>query len=996
MSKKYSELRFEEWIETSLLNNGYHRSFIHSNELSHLYDRELCLIGEEVLVFIKSTQKEEYDKLYSSMDELTDSHILKKINGVFTENPRRDVIYLLRNGIDTKGCHFNLVYFQPKSTLNETHLQLYSHNRFTVVRQLHYSKNNNNSIDMVIFLNGIPIITLELKNQMSGQNITNSENQYRSRDEREPIFTFKRVLVHFCVDNDKVSMSTQLRGSKTKFLPYNKGITNPNLMGDYRVEYLWNDVLLPTSVLDIIENFVLISKEVDREWNDKKKMVIENPFDILIFPRYHQLEVIRRLKSKIKEEGVGNNYLIQHTTGSGKSYSIGWLSHLLVSLYQKDGDTKRMFDTIIVVTDRKVLDRQLQKTVGDIGQTVGVVNPVDLNSEQLKKYLELGKDIIITTVQKFGVISKTISKLKTKSFAVVIDEVHSSQSGETQKHLKKSLSKGVLNEEELDEDEEEKNYEDIIEEEIRSRGKQKHISFFGFTGTPKNKTLELFGRKNEVGEFVPFHSYTMKQSIYEGFTLDVLKNYTTYKRYFKVLQSGEDKELPEGKVKKELVNFVDSHSETIRQKVSIILEHFVSKTSKTIDGKGRGMVVVRSRKHCVLFHEEMVKQMKEMGLSYSCLVGYSGTIFHNGRENTETSLNSENGMVGNDIPNGLKDPRFRILIVSNKFQTGFDEPLLQSMYVDKKLGGVQCVQTLSRLNRTTKGKTDTFVLDFVNETEDIVESFQTFFTSTVLSEETDPDKLYSMIYGIEEYNLYTKYQLDEFCKEFYSQSQFDKDDQYILNEVLERFNERLNEVEREEFKSKIQSFLRMYSYITQISNFGLVHWEKTFVFLTYLNKKLPKRESGVIDILDSIDLDSFRIQKIGESKLELEDIKGELDPISSDSGGKNTGKDEKELLSEIIEKINDIFGKDLKDDDKVTFKIFEDKLISNDELTKVLMGDNSDDVKFDYFQRKVKDNVIDIYSDKFELYKMIMNEKIFPQLVHHYFRTVTEHHRKNP
>jgi type I restriction enzyme R subunit len=991
MSKKYSELRFEDWIETSLLNNGYHRSFIHSNEFSHLYDKELCSIGEEVLVFIKSTQKEEYDKLYSSMDELTDSHILKTVDKTVKD---RGIIHTLRNGIDTKGSHFNLVYFQPKSTLNLTHQQLYSQNRFTVVRQLHYSKNNNNSIDMVVFLNGIPIITLELKNQMSGQNITNSENQYRSRDEKEPIFTFKRVLVHFCVDNDKVSMSTQLRGSKTKFLPYNKGITNPNLMGDYRVEYLWNDVLLPDSVLDIIENFVLISKEVDREWDDKKKMVIEKPFDVLIFPRYHQLEVLRKLKSKIKEEGVGNNYLIQHTTGSGKSYSIGWLSHLLVSLYQKDGDTKRMFDTIIVVTDRKVLDRQLQKTVGDIGQTVGVVNPVDLNSEQLKKYLELGKDIIITTVQKFGVISNTISKLKTKSFAVVIDEVHSSQSGETQKHLKKSLSKGVLNEEELDEDEEDRNYEDIIEEEIRSRGKQKHISFFGFTGTPKNKTLELFGRKNEVGEFVPFHSYTMKQSIYEGFTLDVLKNYTTYKRYFKVLQSGEDKELPEGKVKKELVNFVDSHSETIRQKVSIILEHFVSKTSKTIDGKGRGMVVVRSRKHCVLFHEEMVKQMKEMGLSYSCLVGYSGTIFHNGRENTETSLNSENGMVGNDIPNGLKDPRFRILIVSNKFQTGFDEPLLQSMYVDKKLGGVQCVQTLSRLNRTTKGKTDTFVLDFVNETEDIVESFQTFFTSTVLSEETDPDKLYSMIYGIEEYNLYTKYQLDEFCKEFYSQSKFDKDEQYILNEVLERFNERLNEVEKEEFKSKIQSFLRMYSYITQISNFGLVHWEKTFVFLTFLNKKLPKRESSGIDILDSIDLDSFRIQKIGESKLELEDKEGKLDPISSDSGGKITGKEDKELLSEIIQKINDIFGNGLKEDDKVTMDLMKEELLNSTDVSKVLNGDNSEDVKMDYLNRKVKDMIIDIYSDKFDLYKKLMNDEVFPQFVSYLYQSMSEQPRK--
>jgi type I restriction enzyme R subunit len=942
------------------------------------------------LGFIKSTQQDEYDKLFSSMDDLTDSHILKTIDKSIKD---RGIIHTLRNGINTRGCSFLLVYFQPKSNLNITHQELYSKNRFTVVRQLHYSQQNNNSIDMVIFLNGIPIITMELKNQLSGQNITNSENQYRSRDEKEPIFTFKRVLVHFCVDNDKVSMTTQLRGFKTKFLPYNKGITNPIVNSDYRVEYLWNEILLPNSVLDIIENFVLLSKEKDKEWDNKKGMVVEKTFDVMIFPRYHQLEVIRKLKNKIREEGVGNNYLIQHTTGSGKSYSIGWLSHLLVSLYQKDGDTKRMFDTIIVVTDRKVLDKQLQDTISKLEQTGGVVNPVDLNSQQLMEYLEKGKDIIITTVQKFGVISDTISKLKTKSFGVVIDEVHSSQSGETQKHLKKSLSKGIINEEE--EDDEERNYEDIIREEILSRGKQKHISFFGFTGTPKNKTMELFGRKNSNGEFEPFHLYSMKQSIQEGFTLDVLKNYSTYKRYFKVYQSGEDIELPEGKVKKELVNFVDSHTETIRQKVSIILQHFISKTSKSIEGKGRGMVVVRSRKHCVLFHEEMVKQMREKGLPYSCLVGYSGTIFHNGRENTESSLNTENGMVGNSIPDGLKDPRFRILIVSNKFQTGFDEPLLQSMYIDKKLGGVQCVQTLSRLNRTTKGKTDTFVLDFVNETEEIIESFQPFYTSTLLTEETDPDKLYDMIFGIEEYNLYTKYQLDEFCKLFYSKTSNDSEIQPILNEVVERFRERLNEDEQEEFKSKIQSFLRMYSYISQISSFSEVHWEKTFVFLTYLNKKLPKRDTERISISDSIDLDSFRIQKIGESKLELEDKIGELDPISSNTSGK-MGEEERELLSQIIEKINTVFGSELKDDDKLTIQRVENELMSNQELTKVLLGENSDDVKFDFFKKQVKDNVVDIYSEKFDLYRKLMNDKVFPMFVSYLYQNVVTHHRNHP
>ena len=624
---------------------------------------------------------------------------------------------------------------------------------------------------------------------------------------------------------------------------------------------------------------------------NKKGKVVTKKFDVQIFPRYHQLDVIRKIRNQVKTEGVGHNYLIQHTTGSGKSYSIGWLSHTLTSLYQKDGDTKRMFDTILVVTDRKVLDKQLQNTVSKLEQTGGVVNPVDMGSKQLKEYLEKGKDIIITTIQKFPFVSEVISELKGHTFGVVIDEVHSSQTGETSKHLKKSLSVNEDEEGELD-------YEEVIRKEIESRGKQEHISFFGFTGTPKNKTLELFGRKNEDGHYVPFHSYSMKQSIQEGFTLDVLQNYTTYKRYFKVLQkSDDDTEVPESKVKRELVNYVDSHSETIRQKVSIILEHFVQNTSKKISGRGRGMVVVRSRKHCVLFHEEMVKQMKERNLSYSCLVGFSGTIYHNGKENSETSLNTENGLVNTSIPNGLKDPKYRILIVSNKFQTGFDEPLLQSMYVDKMLSGVQCVQTLSRLNRTTSGKTDTFVLDFVNETDDIVESFQPYYTSTILTEETDPDKLYQMLYEIEQYNLYTQYQIDEFCKEFYSDSDSDQKLHPIIDVVVDTYNERLNEEEQDEFKSKIQSFIRMYSYISQISSFGEVKWEKSYVFLRFLNKKLPKRETERISVVDSVDLDSLRIQMMGETNLSLVEEQGEVYGISGESG---RGKRKKKRFYSLI------------------------------------------------------------------------------------------------
>jgi len=965
MSKKLSEYRFEEWIEKSLNKNGY------SSRISTDYDKDLCLIVEDVVGFIKDTQPEQYQKLFIQFDSSTDNHLCKTINDTIS---KRGIIETLRKGISTRGCFFDLVYFEPKSGMNEDHLELFEKNRFVVVRQLYYSNKNKNSIDMVLFLNGIPITTLELKNQLTGQNIKNSEYQYKTdRDPKEPLLNFQRCVVHFCVDNDVVSMTTRLNGNNTRFLPYNKGISNPIVEGDYRTEFLWNDVLTPNSVLDIIENFVVVVEETDRDWDDKLGKVVEKKSRILVFPRFHQLEVIRNLQKTIRQEGVGQNYLIQHTTGSGKSYSIGWLSHLLTSLFRNKEDKKRMFDTIIVITDRKVLDRQLQKTLKDLQQTEGVVNPVDLNSQQLKKFLEQGKDIIITTIQKFPVISEAVSQLKGNTFGVIIDEVHSSQSGEGSKHLKRSLL--------VDEDEE-LDYEDLIRMDLESRGRQNHISFFGFTGTPKNKTMELFGRKTEDGRFVPFHSYTMKQSIYEGFTLDVLSNYTTYKRYFKVQQKEgkEDIELPEGKVKRELVNFVDTHPEVIRQKVSIILDHFINHTSKELNGKGRSMVVVRSRKHCVLFHEEMVKQMRQLNLKYSCLVGFSGTIFHNGIENTEMSLNSSNGMNGNDIPLSLKDPRFRILIVSNKFQTGFDEPVLCSMYVDKKLGGVQCVQTLSRLNRTKSGKTQTFILDFVNDTEDIINSFQPFYTTTELVGDTEPDKLYDVEYKIETFQLFNQHKVNEFCVEFYKKSDTDEKLHPIVDEVVENWKKLGSDEEREDFKSTIQSFIRLYSYISQITTFTEVRWEKLYVFLRFLNKKLPKREGEKVSITDTIDLNSLRIQYIGKDRLSLEDKVGELDPMS-DTGSKTQQEEEKELLSEIVKRVNEVFGIELKEEDKVDLMSVKNKTILNQELEVIMKGNNSYEDKKEEFISVVKDIFSDYYTDKMEFYKKVMDKRVFPMLI---------------
>ncbi|MCP1384062.1 type I restriction endonuclease subunit R [Runella salmonicolor] len=978
-----TEKRFEEHIESYLtthLHDGLKYDSVHH---SH-YDRTLCLVNHEVIEFIKHSQPESYQRWQIQFGEQADEKLLKRLS---SEIQKEGVIKVLRNGIRERGVYLDMVYFEPKSSLNPEHQTKYLCNRLSVVRQLHYSTQNEKSIDMVLCINGIPIVTIELKNQLSGQSIIQGINQYKfDRDPKnEPLLHFKRMLVHFTVDNDTVGMTSKLSGAETKFLPYNRDIVNPTVDDGYKVSYLWKEVLTPNSILDIIENFVLETTESEKEWDDKSGRVIEKKKDLLIFPRYHQLDVIRNLRKQIKAEGIGKYYLIQHTTGSGKSYSIGWLAHTLTSLYQNASDKNRIFDTVIVVTDRKVLDKQLQKTLRDLEQTAGVVKAIDKNSEQLKNALANGNDIIVTTIQKFGVIADAMSKLKGRTFGVIIDEVHSSQTGETSKKLKKSLSVNEF------EEEEEEDFEDILAREILSRGKQKHISFFGFTGTPKNKTLELFGRKNEAGQFVPFHSYTMKQSIAEGYTLDVLEHFMSYKRWFKLKQEEgkEDLELPEGKVKKELMKFVDSHHETIRQKVAIMLNQFVHHTQKQIRGRARAMVVVRSRKHCVLFQQEMVKQMKALRLPYSCLVAFSGSISHEGTDHTETTLNTENGSQNNvSIPDALKDPRFRILIVSNKFQTGFDEPLIHTMFVDKKLGGVQCVQTLSRLNRKTNGKIDTFVLDFVNEPEEIVEAFQPFYTSTLLTGETDSYKLYELETQIKSFHLFTKYEVDEFCKLFYSERQSDEVLQPFLNRAVDKWAEIEDDDKKEEYRSIINSYCRLYSYISQIMDFQDAELEKLFIFLKYLKKKLPKRKGSNIDVSDSIDLDSLRIQKIGEMKLALEDKQGELDPIA-ESGSNGKPQEEIDLLSSIIQKVNNVHGIHLKDEDKIHLNNVYVRMSQSPEVQKVMAGDNSEANKKQFWTEMMSKFFLEYINDNFDFYKTVeaaSNKPIISDMMYQHFK----------
>ncbi len=979
---KYTEQNFEDHIEEHLNQSDYR-----SLQSSH-YDKSLCLIPDETLQFIQDTQPEVYQRLERQPGGDTSQKLLDRVSKQIAS---RGVLDVLRKGVKDRGCDFKLTYFRPSSGMNPTHKRLYDQNRFSLIRQLKYSERNENSLDMTLFLNGLPLATMELKNSLTGQVFTDAEKQYRTaRNLREPLFRFKRCLVHFAVGNEKVSMTTHLQGGKTRFFPFNKGIENPVNPEGHKTAYLWEDILQPDNLMELIDNFIHEQDTTEKVYDDKAKMVKDVKHRVLIFPRYHQLDVIRKLETAIVAEDVGHNYLIQHTTGSGKSNSIAWLAHLLTHLYSSETDTNRIFDSIIVVTDRRVLDRQLRNTIRQMAQVEGVVHAVEKTSAQLREFLESGKDIIISTIQKFSEITEEIGKLKSKHFAVIIDEAHSSQTGESARNLRLSLSRGIELGVTEDYADEVSDMDARILKEMEQRRMQDHISYFGFSGTPKNKTLELFGRKNEEGIFVPFHTYSMRQSISEGFTLDVLQNYTTFKRYFELVKSvPEDEEYEKARTLRALTNYVDLQHHSIKTKTRIMLEHFTERTEKTIEGKGRAMLVTSSRLHCVRYKQEFDRQMREMKLPYGCLVAFSDTV-----HDTDSGVDyTENGM--NELPSStsiadsFKDPNYRILIVANKFQTGFDEPLLQTMYVDKRLDGLQCVQTLSRLNRVATGKTDTLVLDFVNEPEQIQEAFQQYYQTTMLAEETDPNRLYDLQHQLEGFELYDEATIEEFCDIFYDADQPAELLQGVLDGVVERWSE-LEMDTREEFRSTLQSYIRLYGYISQLITFTDVELEKLYVFGRSLNKKLPKRDHPDLrDVLASVDLDSFRVQRTHkELQLPLEDEDSEVEGIRSEVAPMR--HPEQDFLSSIIEHLNSAHQTDFTAEDKVDIKSIHQKVHENEELRQVIEGDNSESNKRYKFDQVFDDILHSFFDSKLDLFKKLSQPEIKADLMHQLYQAYCE------
>jgi type I restriction enzyme R subunit len=934
------------------------------------YDRTFCLLPKDLIAFLYATQPEEWAKFKKMHGEGAKDRIIQRLA---TEIDRRGTLDVLRKGIKSDGCKFVLAYFHPVSGLNETLQKKYAANIFSTVRQLHYSVKNDKSLDLALFLNGIPIFTAELKNHLTGQNVQHAIRQYQvDRDPKEPLLAFRRCLAHFAVDPDLVYVTTKLEGLKTRFLPFNQGYNggagNPPSWKSFATAYLWERVWSRDSILNLIQHFIQDVELEDEKGQKTGKRQI-------VFPRYHQLDAVRSLISDAKHKGAGQKYLIQHSAGSGKSNSIAWLAHQLSILH--DDKDKRVFDSIIVVTDRKVLDRQLQRTVLQFEQVDGVVENIEKTSRQLKEALEDGKTIIVTTLQKFPVISKEISKLAGSRFAVIIDEAHSSQSGESTKSMKKVLLASSLEEaEELEALAEEEDIEDQIIDEMKARGRLKNVSFFAFTATPKPKTLELFGTKRPDGKFIAFSIYSMRQAIEEGFILDVLKNYTTYKTYWNLLKTiKDDPHYERMKASYLLKQFVDLSDHAIKKKVAIILDHFANQVMYRINNKAKAMIVTRSRMHAVHYKIIVDQIIKEKKYPFKALVAFSGTVKDHGKSYTESTMN---GISDTQTAETFKQDQYRFLIVANKFQTGFDQPLLHTMYVDKKLGGVNAVQTLSRLNRVYPGKEDTMVLDFINEAELIQKAFEPYYDRTILTEGTDPNLLYDQETRLAEFHLFTKEDIDQFARLYFAPKTTQDKLHAALYPIVERYKAVSKEMQTD-FRKTLDDYIRLYAFLSQVLPFTDADLEKLYVFGKFLIRKLPvTREKLPVEIQNQIDLDSYRVEKTMSGSIPLTRGKGEIEPMKP-KGDYTVVPDDIEPLSQIIKELNDRFGTDFTEQDKVFIEQLEAKLAEDLALANSVKVNPPENARLT-FDHVVEDKLQGMIDSNFKFYKQITDNPQFNQL----------------
>ena len=895
MFSKTNEEALESSIEKYLLDNhGYIKG--HSKD----FNKEYAIDEIRLFDFLEISQKDELDKLKRDSDYK--QKILYQLSKMIS---KYGVLKILKKGISIADANFTLFYPAPLISSGDETRKKFSQNQFSVTRQLTYSTQNPSlEIDMVIFINGLPIITIELKNSaMSGYGQSakyHGINQYKKdRDPKDRLLNFARCLVHFTFDTDEAYMSTKLEKDKTIFLPFNKGdknsAGNPSNPNGHKTAYIWEEIFSKASLADILQHFVRL------DGKDTDKLESRN----LYFPRYHQLDVVRKIIDDVSQNGVGKTYLIQHSAGSGKSNSITWCAYRLIEAYSaKDSMSERpIFDSVIVVTDRKILDKQLRENIANFSEVKNIIAPA-FSSAELKSNLENGKKIIISTIQKFPFIVEGITDLSDKKFAIIIDEAHSSQSGTAHQKMNEAMGK-----KEFDND---MDAQDMVLEIIKSRKLKNNASYFAFTATPKNSTLEKFGTKQADGSFAPFHLYSMKQAIEEGFILDVLSNYTTYKSYYEIVKSIDDNPyFKTDKAQKRLRGFVEKNPSTIATKTEIIIDHFINNIVKTnkLKGKAKGMVVTADIQTAILYHKAIIKKLHAIGDPFGAIVAFSGKKELEGIEYTEDSIN---GFDSKDIAQNFDSDHYRVLVVANKFLTGFDQPKLCAMYVDKKLDGVLAVQALSRLNRAapkySKKTEDLFVLDFFNKIEDIKASFDPFYTSTSLKEETDINVLHELKTVLDDSGIYERIEVDEFFDSYFKGEEAGKL-LAMIDVVADRFNNELEDDDKADYKIKAKQFVKIYAQMASIMPYEIVAWERLFWFLKFLVPKMivkDKDKDRLDELLNAVDLSTYGLERVKlGAKIELNPNETKLDPQNPNLRGAHADDEKKDPLDEIIKNFNE-------------------------------------------------------------------------------------------
>ena len=997
----HSEHDFETAIESGLIStSGY------SKREPSAYKEELALFPEDIVGFLKESQTTKWSQLEGLLGANTQSTLLASLT---KELDLKGTLHVIRHGFKCYGKTFRLAYFRPNSGMNPDAAALYAKNRLTITRQVAFTsvmkradgKNRRCIIDVTLSLNGLPVVTAELKNPLTGQRAADAIEQYcDERDGRDLLFAFKkRTLVHFAVDPDEVWMTTRLKGRQTFFLPFNRGNNhgagNPPVEDNWKTHYLWDEVLQVDSLLDILQRFMHL--EVKDKFIKTEKGARTIRKETMIFPRYHQLDAVRNLVAHARENGSGRNYLIQHSAGSGKSNSIAWLSHRLASLH--DANDKKVFHTVVVVTDRRVLDQQLQNTIYQFEHKTGVVEKIDQDTQQLARALSSGTPIIITTIQKFPFITQALSTLEKKGagvkidtagkrFAVIVDEAHSSQSGETATALRGMLNKHGIEAAiaaQLSDEEDDDLSEEVKEAMLRDaqkRARQPNISFFAFTATPKFKTKTLFDEPGASGTS-PFHLYTMRQAIEEGFIMDVLHNYTTYKRFFGLIKQVEnDPEVPRKQAVKALTRYLELHPVNIEQVVSVIIEHFRLYVMNEMGGRAKAMVVTGSRLAAVKYKLEFDRYIKDNGYTgIRSLVAFSGAVEdpdYPGSSYTEVSMN--NGLAESELPETFERDDYRVLLVAEKYQTGFDQPLLQTMYVVKRLAGVQAVQTLSRLNRMAPGKARTFVLDFVNEEADIYKAFKPYFEFTPLDENVDPHRLSELQHRLLEWAIFTPDDISSFAEVWYRRKRDHtaKDHRLmnaVLDTVVEKFRER-EKTEQDEFRGLLTAYRNLYAFLSQVIPYQDSELEKLYAFVRNLMAKLPPPGDGrAFRLDDEVALQFFRLQQITEGSINLNE--GETYALKGPTDiGTSIVREGPVQLSTLVEKLNERFGTDFTEADQLFFDQIRTSAEENESIIEAAKANTLPNFT-SYLERVMDELFIDRMEGNEEIFSRLMTDKLF-------------------